>query len=62
MEEVQRMKKFNEFCEKYEASIWQLVASICFFLYWLLGTEKDALFGAGVFWLALAIFGFIQKN
>ena len=56
------MKKFNEFCEKYEASIWQLITAFWFFLYWILGTEKDALFGASIFWLVLAIVDFIQKS
>ena len=56
------MKKFNEFCEKYEASIWQLIAAISFFLYYFLGAEKDELFAAGVFWLILAIIDFMQKK
>ncbi len=56
------MKKFNEFCEKYEASLWQLIAAIWFFIYYFLGIEKDALFGAGVFWLFLAVIDFVQKK
>ena len=56
------MKKLNDFCVQYEASIWQLIAAIWFFVYYFMGTEKSALFGAGVFWLVMAVLDFVQKK
>ena len=62
MEGVPKMKKFNEFCEEYEASLWQLCAAIWFFVEYFCNRDVETLFGAGVFWTVLAIFDFIQKK
>lgn len=54
------MKKFNDFCEKYEPALWQLVASLWFFIEYFCHRDVDSLFGAGVFWAAWGIIDIIR--
>ena len=49
------MEKFNKFCEKYDTCLWQIAASIWFFVEYFCNREIYSLLGAGVFWVVLAI-------
>lgn len=54
------MKKFNNFCEKYESPLWQLIASIWFFIEYFRNKEINSLLNAGIFFAVFAIFDIIR--
>ena len=56
------MEKFNNFCEKYEVFLWQLVAALWFFVEYFCNREVYSLLGAGIFWVVIAIFTAIAKK
>ena len=43
------MEKFNNFVEKYEVPLWQILAALSFFVEFILNKKVPALFGEGVF-------------
>ena len=55
------MKKFNDFCEKYETSLWLLCASIWFFVEYFCNQGVNSLLWDGIFWIAFAVEEFIRK-
>ena len=54
------MKKINNFCEKYEIPLWQLAATIWFFVEFFCNQKVESLLGDGFFWMFLAILEFIR--
>ena len=56
------MKKFNDFCEKYETPLWLVIVSISLFVIYFTNPDRSAILGEAIFWIIFAIFYFIQKT
>ena len=54
------MKKVNDFFEKYEIPLWQLIAAIWFLVEYFCNKSVESLLWDGVFWAAFAIMDFIR--
>ena len=56
------MKKFNDFCEKYETPLWLFIVSINLFVIYFINPDKDTILSEALFWIFFAIFSFIEKT